>query len=54
MEPVESKSNKHFYVSIAKSFVRVFACLFLIWNGDLTIAGLLLIGAEGLGIIEEL
>ena len=53
MEPVESKSNKHFYVSIAKSFVRVFACLFLI-NGDLVINGLLLIGAEGLGIIEEL
>ena len=53
MEPVESKSNKHFYVSIAKSLVRVVACLFLI-TGDLVIAGLLLIGAEGLGIVEEL
>ena len=53
MEPVESKSRKHFYASIAKSLIRVVACLFLI-NGDLTIAGLLLIGAEGLGIVEEL
>ena len=53
MEPVESKSNKHFYVSMVKSLIRVVACLFLI-NGDLTIAGLLLIGAEGLGIVEEL
>ncbi len=53
MEPVESKSRKHFYVSIAKSLIRVVACLFLI-NGDLVISGLLLIGAEGLGIVEEL
>ena len=53
MEPVASKSNKHFYVSMVKSLIRVVACLFLI-NGDLVISGLLLIGAEGLGIIEEL
>ena len=53
MEPVASKSSKHFYVSLIKSLVRVVACLFLI-TGDLVIAGLLLIGAEGLGIVEEL
>lgn len=53
MEPVASKSNKHFYVSMVKSLIRVVACLFLI-NGDLVISGLLLIGAEGLGVIEEL
>lgn len=53
MEPVESKSRKHFYVSMVKSLIRVVACLFLI-NGDLVISGLLLIGAEGLGIVEEL
>ena len=53
MEPVASKSKKHFYVSLIKSLVRVVACLFLI-NGDLVITGLLLIGAEGLGIVEEL
>jgi len=53
MEPVASKSNKHFYVSMVKSLIRVIACLFLI-NGDLVISGLLLIGAEGLGIVEEL
>ena len=53
MEPVESKSNKHFYVSMIKSLVRVVACLFLI-VGDLVVSGLLLIGAEGLGIVEEL
>jgi hypothetical protein len=52
MEPVDV-SRKHFYVSLAKSAVRIVAGMFLI-NGNLVIAGLLLIAAEGLGIVEEL
>ena len=53
MEQRESNSNKHFYVSLAKSAVRIVAGMFLI-SGNLVIAGLLLIAAEGLGIVEEL
>jgi hypothetical protein len=52
MEPVDV-SRKHFYVSLAKSAVRIVAGMFLI-SGNLVIAGLLLIAAEGLGIVEEL
>ena len=52
MEPVDV-SRKHFYVSLAKSAVRIVAGMFLI-TGNLVIAGLLLIAAEGLGIVEEL
>ena len=46
-------SRGHFYVSIVKSFVRIFAGIALI-NGNVSIAGLSLIAAELLGIIEEL
>jgi len=46
-------SRGHFYVSIAKSFVRIFASIALI-NGNLTIAGVSFIAAELLGIVEEL
>jgi hypothetical protein len=52
MEPVDV-SRKHFYVSLAKSAVRIVAGVFLI-TGNLVIAGLFLIAAEGLGIVEEL
>jgi len=52
MEPVDV-SRKHFYVSLAKSAVRIVAGAFLI-NGNLVLAGLFLIAAEGLGIVEEL
>jgi hypothetical protein len=52
MEPVDV-SRKHFYVSLAKSAVRIVAGVFLI-NGNLVLAGLFLIAAEGLGIVEEL
>ena len=52
MEPVDV-SRKHFYVSLAKSAVRIVAGMFLI-SGNLVIAGLLLITAKGLGIVEEL
>lgn len=46
-------SRGHFYVSLAKSALRILAGVFLI-DGNLLIAGSLLILAEGLGIIEEL
>lgn len=43
----------HFRVSIAKSAIRVIAGLCLI-GGSLVLAGLALIAAEILGIVEEL
>ena len=43
----------HFYVSLAKSVTRIAAGIFLI-QGNIVAAGLLLIGAELLGVIEEL
>ena len=43
----------HFYVSLAKSVIRIIGCVFLI-QGNFVIAGLMLLGAEGLGICEEL
>lgn len=46
-------SRGHFYVSIAKSFVRIFAGIALI-NGSLIIAGISFIAAELLGIVEEI
>ena len=46
-------SRGHFYVSLAKSALRIVAGIFLI-DGNLLVAGSLLILAEGLGVIEEL
>lgn len=46
-------SRGHFYVSLAKSGLRILAGIFLI-DGNFYIAGSLLILAEGLGVIEEL
>ena len=46
-------SRGHFYVSIAKSFIRIFAGIALI-DGSLVIAGVSFIIAELLGIVEEL
>jgi hypothetical protein len=52
MQPKDT-SKGHFYVSLAKSVVRVTAGFALI-GGFLVAAGALLIAAEVLGIIEEL
>ena len=52
MEPKESKSKHHFYISLVKSFVRVGAGAVLI-SGNYILAGILLIAAEILGVIEE-
>ena len=46
-------SPGHFYVSLVKSIIRIGAGACLI-QGDLFFAGVLLIFAEGLGIVEEL
>ena len=53
MEPKESKSNRHFTISILKSGVRMFAGIVLA-TGGITLAGILLIIAEILGIAEEI
>jgi len=49
-------SNKHFYVSMAKSVVRIAAGGVLCFMGNeyLLITGVLIIAAEILGIVEEL
>jgi hypothetical protein len=52
MQVKESKTNKHFFISMIKSVVRIAAGIFLTTN-HIWQAGLLLILAEGLGIIEE-
>jgi hypothetical protein len=46
-------SRGHFYVSIAKSAVRILAGIALI-GGNYMLAGTLIIVAEVLGIVEEL
>lgn len=46
-------SKGHFYVSLAKSGIRIVAGLALC-TGNLTVAGVLVILAEVLGIVEEL
>jgi hypothetical protein len=53
MQPKESKSNRHFWISLAKSCLRIVAGITLI-RGELSISGALLIVAEILGIAEEL
>ena len=53
MEQKESKSNKHFTISLIKSAVRIAAGVDLAL-GNIWYAGVLLIIAEILGIVEEL
>lgn len=52
---IQSKdpSKGHFYVSLAKSAIRIAAGVALIY-GSFLIAGVLFIVAEILGIVEEL
>ena len=52
VEQKESTSNKHFYFSIIKSLTRIVGFLFLCSN-MLATAGLILVFAEFLGILEE-
>ena len=53
MEQKESKSKKHFTISMIKSGFRIGAGMTLV-SGNLIGAGVLLIIAEVLGIAEEL
>ena len=46
-------SRGHFYVSLAKSVLRILAGTAFCW-GLIYAGGMLLILAEGLGIVEEL
>jgi hypothetical protein len=56
MEQKESKTNKHFIISLIKSLIRMMAfCGFMLIpnNNILQVSGGLLMVAELLGIIEE-
>ena len=52
MEPKESKSNKHFKISMIKSFFRLAAC-WMLFFGDVAATAVLFALAEILGIAEE-
>lgn len=52
MQPKESKSKRHFILSLIKSVTRIFSGISLLF-GYMHLAGLLLILAEFLGIAEE-
>jgi hypothetical protein len=56
MQQKESKTNWHFKISIIKSIVRILAGLALMYANQwyFNATGGLLIGAEILGIVEEL
>lgn len=53
IQPKESKSNSHFYISIVKSVLRIGACYFL-FNEQFGNTAILLGLAEVLGIAEEI
>lgn len=46
-------SMGHFYVSLVKSATRIAAGVALVWPQNLILAGVFLIAAEVLGIVEE-
>jgi hypothetical protein len=52
MQQKESKTNWHFNISIFKSCLRIIAGVTII-KGDFVPAGVLLVLAEVLGILEE-
>lgn len=53
MQEKESKTSRHFWISLTKSFIRIVACGFL-FGGHIHQAACLLIGAEILGVLEEI
>lgn len=53
MQPKESKTSRHFWVSLFKSVLRLGACYFL-FNEQFGNSAILLGLAEILGIAEEL
>ena len=52
MQPKESKSSKHFRVSVLKSGIRMLGCAALMLS-DIFTGGCLFFIAECFGIIEE-
>lgn len=50
----QDPSRGHFYVSLVKSATRIAAGIALIWPQSIVLAGVFLILAEVLGIVEEL
>ena len=51
----QDSRKRHFYISLVKSVLRIFAGTTLLFGVDYLIAaGILLISAEVLGILEEL
>jgi len=52
MQPKESKSNKHFWISMIKSGLRLFGCWYLML-GDLVATAVVFAIAEVLGVAEE-
>ena len=55
MQQKESESNRHFKISLIKSFLRIVAGVILLYTDPwyLNAVGGLLVGAELLGIAEE-
>jgi hypothetical protein len=53
MQPKESKTNRHFWISLFKSVLRLGACYFL-FNEQFGNSAILFGLAEVLGIVEEL
>lgn len=53
MQPKESNSKTHFYISIVKSGLRFGAC-YQLFNGYLPVAAILFGLAEILGVAEEI
>lgn len=52
MQPKESSTSSHFFLSLLKSVIRLWAFLLLFYQ-EFTICAVLLAIAEGIGIIEE-
>ena len=53
IQPKESKTNSHFYISVVKSVLRFGACYFL-FNEQFGNSAITFALAEVLGIVEEL
>jgi thiosulfate reductase cytochrome b subunit len=55
-QPKESKTNRHFRFSLAKSAIRFmgYGCMMAVDVPIIVLAGVLLAGAEVLGILEEI
>ena len=52
MQPKESKTSWHFSISVAKSLLRIGACIGLLFSTGVFVIGMII--AEVLGIVEEL